>query len=144
MGYNILLSYDVYDKSGRILQVTDKSRIPTSYIGGGHGGLYPVAKIVNCTIAEVMRISSLTTLQATPLSGNLPDSAKNRLYDDATKSGNNYQVSVYDYVPFIGISRMIDPSGRSIYYEYGDDGKLSTVRDDQGNPVRDYIYHTVF
>lgn len=136
------ISYDRYDSHGNLVQSTDKSGLTTSYIWG-YGGLYLVAKIDNCTFDRVMHISGLSTLESTPLTGNLPETARNKLYDINTMTENNYQITVYERIPFVGISRITDTSGRSIYYEYNDDWKLCAIRDHDGNLLQEYKYNVI-
>lgn len=138
--YETVETYDVYDLGGRILQTTDKAGLPTTYIWG-HGGLFLVAKIVNCTVDQAAKISGISTFRTSPFSGDLPDNIRTLLYNHS--SDGNYKVTVYSYQPFWGISRIMDFAGRSSYFQYNDDGKLISVKDDQGNLVQEYEYHTV-
>lgn len=128
--------YNLYDKGGRLLQMTDKNRVSTCYIWG-HNGLYPVAKIVNATYAEVMACDAdLANLLTAPISGKLPESLHTKLRNGLP----NAEVTIYEHIPFIGLRKIIDPTGRGISYTYTND-KLTGIHDDvQGAWIKTFNY----
>lgn len=53
----------------------------------------------------------------------------------------NAIVNCYEYEPGRGISRQIDPNGRSTYYEYDSFGRLLRVLDHEGHVLSQNEYH---
>ena len=47
----------------------------------------------------------------------------------------------YSWIPLTGLSRITDERGRRITYQYDSFGRLSTVKDHDGNPLKSYSYH---
>jgi YD repeat-containing protein len=45
------------------------------------------------------------------------------------------------YKPLVGITSETDPSGRTVFYEYDDFGRLKCVKDEEGNIIREHRYH---
>ena len=50
-------------------------------------------------------------------------------------------ITTYTYKPLAGITSETDPSGRTIFYEYDNFGRLKRVKDEQGNILKEYRYH---
>ena len=129
------IRFDYYDKKGNILQTTDRNKIKTAYIWG-YGGLYLVAKVENASYDMVRAISGLTDILNGPLTEALTDAQYKALSE---LSGA--MVTAYTYKPFVGVSSIKDPSGRTTYYEYDANGRLIAVKDDQRNLIESYDYH---
>jgi len=51
------------------------------------------------------------------------------------------QMTTYTYEPLIGISSQTDVNNRTTYYEYDGMGRLSLIRDEDGNIVKKYCYN---
>lgn len=122
-----------YDWKGNIVQETDRSGFPTAYVWG-HNGAFPVAKVAGATFEALQAIPDLG-LTDRFFAGNLTPDQINALY--ALK---NVHVSVYDYDPFIGVTRTIDPARRETRYSYNADGKLISVVNDKGMITDSYEY----
>lgn len=101
----------------------------------GYDQMYPVAKIENATYGQVQSVLDvgaefdagslgLTPQQETDLRNGLPKA----------------MVSTYAYSPSVGVTRMTDPRGYMITYEYDSFNRLKAVRDDAGELVTDYEY----
>lgn len=50
-------------------------------------------------------------------------------------------MTTYTYKPLVGMTSETDPSGRTIFYEYDDFGRLKCVKDEDGNIVKEHSYH---
>ncbi|MDC6364024.1 MULTISPECIES: RHS repeat domain-containing protein [Flavobacteriaceae] len=125
--------FEQYDGHGNPLQVTRADGSPIYYIWG-YNGQYPIAKIENATLSEV--VSALG-------GGTLSD------YDEGDMEGINglrnalskAMITTYTYDPLIGVTSITDPRGYTSYYEYDDFNRLETVKDEEGNLLTDYQYH---
>ena len=131
--YESRKSYE-YDCYGNVIhEITDS--IQHTVFLWGYNGMYPVAVIENATIAEVQGIvGDIDTFASseTPsfnklelLRSNLPDA----------------QVTTYTYKAGVGVESMTKPNGSSLFYEYDPLGRLSCVKDTDGNVVEAYKYN---
>ena len=126
----------VYDKLGRILQVTDRNGISTCYVWG-YGGLYPVARIENATLSQITTIQGFNNIENNPLEDNLS------IFDGILRSSlPNALVTTYEYEPYVGMTKITDSSGKSSFYEYDQYGKLITIKDDSGQTINFFEYST--
>ena len=132
--YRMDCKYDFYDSMGRPWEMTDRNGKSTCYIWG-YEGQYLVAKIENMTY-DVLSDQYGITNNAYP--DTLPETEENML-----RGIEGIAVTTYAYDPLVGITRITDPSGHSVYYEYNDSGKLKVIRDDKGKILKSYDYHIV-
>lgn len=130
--YRDKLFYEKYDRRGNPLQVRNAAGECTCFIWG-YGGLYPVARVRNATYGQIG--AALAYTGDVPLAGALTAGQAGRLY-----AIGNAHVDIYDYLPYVGLIRHVDPSGRSYTYEYDLYGRLTGIRDQQG-VVETYEYH---
>lgn len=126
----------VHSQQGRLLQKTDRNGISTSYIWG-YNGLYPVAKIDNCSIDKVKNISGLQNIQALPLTGELSS-----VQENALRGINEAEVTTLEYFPFTGLKKISDPTGKSTHYKHNSTGKLEAIFDDYNSLLNKYYYST--
>ncbi len=124
-----------YGKFGRVIEVTDPAGRVTSFVWG-YGGTQVVAKVENLPIEDLLKLSGFRNADTTPFSAGL-SSADNTIL----RSVSDAYVTTYQYEPLKGVSQIEDPSGRRIFYEYTDDGKLKSIKDDKGYVINQYEYH---
>lgn len=129
------LTYDLYDKQGNILQTTDKEGKKTVYIWG-YGGLYLIGKVENASLTNVKKVSGLSALEKTPLTGTLSNVQEMELRKLA-----GTLVTTYDYLPYVGVISVTDPAGIKVQYQYDSYGRLKNVTDGQGYLKENYEYH---
>jgi len=67
--------------------------------------------------------------------------ASGTLIDDARLHPIGAQMSTYTYRPLIGVTSMTDARGITEFYEYDGQGRLSMVKDYQGNITKSYCYN---
>ncbi len=124
-----------YTSNGFPVKVIDASGLTTIYLWGPHC-LYPAAEIKNADIADVSR-----------LLGYSPDQSPSDKELDAKipllRAGlPDAMITSYTSLPFVGITSITDPSGKTTYFDYDFSGRLVQVRDLDGNPVNQYFYNT--
>ena len=126
--------YSHYDAHGNPRQVTDKNGKTTCYFWG-YNGRHIIAKVENSTYNILLGYGIGTTYSEA-----LPSDVEAQLRNDEEE---NFIVTTYTYKPLVGVTRITDPSGHSVCYEYDDSGKLKIIRDDKGKVLKSYDYHIV-
>lgn len=124
-----------YDKQGRIIEVSDRNGIYTSYIWG-YRGLCIVAKVDNATLAQIKTVSGLSNIDSSPLPSGVDD------YDVPLRAITGAQVTTFSYKPLIGLTSIKDPSQKIVRYDYNKQGKLYKIVDHHGHLVNKYHYST--
>ncbi|MCY1483349.1 hypothetical protein D3C87_42050 [compost metagenome] len=138
------LTFNQYDGRANILQYTQDSGVPVSFVWG-YNRSEPVAKIDNMAYASlptglvstVQNASNVTPQEAAQEASLL--SALNDLR--VAISAARGLMTGYSYKPLVGISTTIDPKGERTYYEYDAFGRLKSVRDRNGKLLSENDYH---
>ena len=128
-------TYTKYDKLGNLLEMKDNNGTPTAYLWG-YNGLYPVAKVTGSTLAEVSTTINLSNIESNPITGSI-SFYENKL---RTLSVAGKDVTTYDYLPFVGLSKINTPDGKVINYIYNTSGKLKRIEDNEGKSVEGGYY----
>lgn len=72
------------------------------------------------------------------------DIGKINLVKSKTVNGDGLiQVNQYDYLPLVGLIRIIQPNGLQNTYEYDSFYRLKAIKDDKGNILKSYKYNYV-
>lgn len=125
-----LKAYFTYSyPNNRVVEVFDKNNVPTSYVWG-YGDLYPVA------IGRNIPRSKIATDMLDTEDGTLLESEENRL-----RQLSDAELTTYEYIPYVGISKETNPRGEFTTYDYNEHGKLRAVYKFL-NPICSYIYST--
>lgn len=122
--------YTGYDTQGNLLESRDANGVPTSYIWG-YNGLYMVGKIEN-----MYRNSINSTIGTSPLSGCLSPAQISSIKTAAPDA----LVSIYEYEPMVGLSKVVQPSGEVLTYRYNSTGKLMGIYNTKGEKVEENLY----
>ena len=134
--YESRKSYE-YDCYGNVVHEITDSTQHTVYLWG-YKGQYLVAVIKNATLDEVTSqigdINAFTRLE-TPVFNNL-ELLRNTL--------NNAQVTTYKYKVGVGVEEIKNPNGTSFFYHYDKLGRLSYIKDTNGNVIEAYKYKYAF
>lgn len=127
------------DCMGNISSFKEKGH-PETVILWSYGGRYPVAVIENSTMSLVANflggqnfIDGLTRAVSPSQTHLATLSAMRRILTDT-------RVTTYSYLPGIGVTSMTDPAGITTTYEYDHAGRLTCIRDNDGNKVEEYSY----
>ncbi|WP_176364738.1 RHS repeat domain-containing protein, partial [Elizabethkingia meningoseptica] len=137
------LTYDLYDNKGNILQYSEKGK-PVTIIWG-YGQTQPIAKIEGATynqisayVSSIIAASDLDHTQGTDQSEQALISALDAFRNHSALSG--YQISTYTYNPLIGVTSITPPSGIREVYKYDAANRLESVKDVNGNILKEYQY----
>jgi hypothetical protein len=151
-----------YDSYGNPVQQHKTNDINTSYVWG-YNGKYLIAKIINATYSEIetalkgdactceMNYSNDSMLEALNKGYLIEEWTNNKIYltDCDVRAFLLYyllyklpdaQVTIYTYKPLVGMTSKTDIKGRITYYEYDNFNRLKTIKDDQGNILKQYEY----
>ncbi len=137
------LTYDLYDNKGNILQYSEKGK-PVTIIWG-YNQTQPIAKIDGATYNQISAytsaISSASDLDHTQGT----DQSEQALIITLDAFRNNpafsgYQISTYTYNPLIGVTSITPPSGIREIYKYDTANRLESVKDVNGNMLKEYKY----
>jgi len=129
-----------YDAYGKPLEVQQENGMPISYIWG-YNDTQPIAKIENVAYTSISAslISAAQTASnnsVTGLESNLMTALSN-----LRASLPNAMITTYTYIPLIGISTITDPKGDRQTFTYDAMGRLSAVKDKNGNILSENEYH---
>ncbi|MDE5494215.1 RHS repeat domain-containing protein [Elizabethkingia meningoseptica] len=137
------LTYDLYDNKGNILQYSEKGK-PVTIIWG-YGQTQPIAKIEGATynqisayVSAIIAASEIDNTQGTDQSEQALISALDAFRNNTALSG--YQISTYSYNPLIGVTSITPPSGIREVYKYDAANRLESVKDVNGNILKEYQY----
>ena len=81
------------------------------------------------------------TFTPTSNSSVLTISGSGKIIDELRLHPSNAIMTTYTYQPLVGIASETDSSGRTIYYEYDNFGRLIREKDDAGKILREYQYN---
>ena len=122
-----------YYPFGKLATETGRNGVSTVYLWTKDNGSYPVAKIVNASLAEV-----------TAITGNPENIYKNGLYlDIETRLRNELphaQITTINVAPLIGVQKTTDPNGITTLYVYNSDNLLQEIIW-QGAVIKRYEYN---
>jgi YD repeat-containing protein len=140
--YEERLQYEQYDAKGNPRQVRRADDVPTTYLWGYHS-TYPIAEIKNATYAEVVAVLGQAVIDG--LAGANPGTdaqVRQKLAPLRTDARlQKAQVTTYTYQPLVGRTSATDAAGVTTFYEYDDFQRLKRVKDQEGNIVKQNIYH---
>ncbi|OKS85752.1 hypothetical protein RG47T_1198 [Mucilaginibacter polytrichastri] len=150
--------YDQYDSAGNVLQyhiensltetTADANDVTTSIIWG-YNNLLPIAKLENCTYAEISALPSIITiLQAasnsdddTCFSGTCDEKVLRTQLNSLRSLLPNAMITTYTYNVGVGVTSVTDARGNTTFYEFDQYQRLKAVHDADGNIISGNEYH---
>ena len=128
------------DSRGAITSVKEKGG-PQTVILWGYSRRLPVAVIENASMAEVQaafgdRPSVMDGLAAAPI----PTQAYLDRITALRAMLPQAHVTTYTHIPGKGVESVTDPAGMRTTFEYDHAGRLTCIRDNDGNKVEEYDY----
>lgn len=134
----ITLRYLAYDNQANICSVSKENDVVQSYLWG-YSNTLPVAQVLGedyYTIRGLVNQQILNDPQSTE------DQIRKELNNVRTAlSGSKAFVTTYTFKPLVGMTSQTDPNGKTTYYAYDAFGRLSFIRDNDGNILRKYCYN---
>ncbi len=129
------------DSKGNIAEYKTTGSPVTSLLWS-YGGQYPVIRVENCGIDSIrtylaergMQVDSVITAAI------FQSKASLLVYRSLLSHFRDAHITTWAYEQGIGLSCLTDAAGTSTEYEYDAAGRLSRVRDNDGNKVEDYEY----
>ncbi|MPM61577.1 hypothetical protein SDC9_108437 [bioreactor metagenome] len=126
------------DKTGNVLSFQDGTGVSTVFLWG-YNAQYPIAEIINATLAEVTNA----------LVGTTPDQLASAIIPDMTTVEAlrthpdllEAQITTYTYKPLVGMTSKTDPRGVKTTYEYDEFNRLKYIKDAYGNIIQKFDYH---
>ncbi|NML37697.1 hypothetical protein HHL17_10880 [Chitinophaga sp. G-6-1-13] len=134
--YEQVLNFNLYDNNGNIQEQSKTNDINEVYIWG-YNDLYPVAKIIGSTYQTAISYVDPAVIR------NPQSDVQLRAELDKIRTGlkgTNALVSTYTYKPAVGVTSETDPSGKIVYYEYDNVGRLLLIKDQNGKILKQYSY----
>jgi YD repeat-containing protein len=124
-----------YDK-GHVVEVVNKDGLITSWIYG-YNNEEPVAKIVGASYVSATALINNTLIQS-PAGDAALRSELNKLR--VGLSSFHAQVTTYTYTKTGDLTSETDPGNHTTFYEYDALGRLSNVKDQDGNVLKKICY----
>ncbi|HEY8935714.1 MAG TPA: DUF5977 domain-containing protein, partial [Cyclobacteriaceae bacterium] len=140
------LHYYAYDNTGNVLTVAKEKDAQVTYLWG-YNQTSPIAKFDNTSYASVSSNTSLVNYvnQLQNYSDLTDPAVRTNLKTLNTNIRNsvpaNVRVTTYTYEPLVGMTSQTDPNGVSSYFEHDDFGRLSLVKNLDGDVVKQFNYN---
>ena len=128
--------FTAYDSAGGPAAENKNYDVNTTWLWG-YNHTCPVAKVVGASYATALSYINNAVLQ-NPSSDSALRTELNKIRTGL--AGTTALVTTYTYSPLLGITSLTDPSGKTVYYQYDDHGRLSVVLDQYNNVVKAYSY----
>lgn len=130
------IKFHAYNNSGRPLTVSKYNDAMETYLWG-YNNEVPVAHVIGENYSTVNLLIDQSILDS-PLSDEQLTLELNKIRN--ALQNDKALVYTYSYNPLWGITSMTDAKGRSTYYEYDGFGRLSIIKDHDGNIIKRFCY----
>ncbi|WP_276381601.1 hypothetical protein [Flavobacterium sp. H4147] len=137
--YEEKIQFHDYDKFGNSIESSKKDDSHTVYLWGYNYSL-PIAKIENATYSQVMTALGKTSSETLEYLQNYDEDPLKAEIQKIRTNLTTAMVTSYIYKPLVGISKIIDPKGTLISYEYDDLNRLKKIKDQDQNIIEEYCY----
>ena len=128
------------NRYGAVSSIKERGR-PETVILWGYRNLLPVAVVENASMSQVQGVFAdwPSALDSLIVLDNLPSAYLDRL-NGLREALPDAHVTTYTHMPGIGVTSVTDPAGTKTTFEYDHAGRLTCVRDNDGNKVEEYEY----
>ncbi len=133
------LTYDAYDNNGNLLQYTGPDGLVVSHVWG-YNNQYLIAEITGSTYDEVVAALGGSDAAQQLADDYLGDEELRQRLQTLRDNLPAAMVTTYTHNTSYGLTSETDPNGITTYYEYDDFGRLKTVRDYEGNVLKEHEY----
>lgn len=133
------IQFHDYDKFGNSIESSKKDDSHTVYLWG-YNYSSPIAKIENATYSQVMTALGKTNSENLEYLQNYTDGQLTTEIQKIRANLSNAMVTSYIYKPLVGITKIIDPKGNLVSYEYDDLSRLKKIKDQDQNIIEEYCY----
>jgi YD repeat-containing protein len=140
--YKSEFSYHEYSEEGNVLSLSKAFAPKKNYIWSYHSK-YPIAEISNATYATVVAVLGGAPAINTIASSD-PTDAQVKVWIDQLRNSallKDAQITSYTYKPLVGMTSSTDAKGMTTYYEYDAFQRLKTIKDQNGNILKQTDYH---
>ena len=129
--YELNTSFTQYDMTtGRLLEFTGRDGVPHAFVWGYYKRLLPIVHGVGTTY---------TPLHAAYHTDSASTNYETALRNEPTLAGT--QLTTYVHNPQIGVTRMMDPVGKTTTFGYDTYGRLVVTKDNSGHVLNQNKYH---
>ncbi|MDG2194274.1 MAG: hypothetical protein P8K77_05375 [Polaribacter sp.] len=111
-------------EDNNLVQAKQVGGSSTAYIWG-YDNRYIVAKVENATYSDIENLTNFSP--GFTITTNLTTNQLNDL-----RAMSNVLVTTFEYDPVVGVTKITDPRGNDIFYEYDDFNRLLFVKDHDG------------
>lgn len=136
------LKYNAYDSNGNLLEVEQVDGVKVSYIWS-YNYKYPICEIKNADYATIKSILGGVTAVNNFAASNPTDAEVNSLINTLRNSPllKDTQITSCTYKPLVGMTSSTDTKGMITTYEYDSFQRLKTIKDQNGNILKQTDYH---
>lgn len=129
-----------YDKNGNALEVISRTAPKTCYVWA-YKGQYPIAEITNVDYSTVLAVLGGQTAVDNFRNNPNPSDATVNSFLAPLRTIAGVMMTTFTYRPLVGMMSQTDAKGMTVYYEYDAFQRLKTVKDQNGNILKQTNYH---
>jgi YD repeat-containing protein len=133
---SIVINISAYDGYGNVLEQYKGNNIK-SVILWGYSGKYIVAQVTGSNLSTVQSMVDNSILQ-NPSNDAVLRTELNKIR--VGLAGSQALVTTYTYIPETGVSSVTDTNGITVYYEYDQHGRPTSIRDKDNRIVKKFTY----
>ena len=127
------------DSFGNITSFKEKGQ-PEVVALWGYGGRLPVAVITNASVSDVTTLIGGADAMDALAGETTPSAEYTSILSGLRTALQDANVVTYTHIPGIGVSSMTDEAGTTTCYEYDPAGRLTCIKDHDGNKTEEHVY----
>ncbi|WP_316838154.1 hypothetical protein [Pedobacter nutrimenti] len=134
------IRFNNYDYYGNLLNLNNEGGIKVCYLWSYNNQL-PIAEIKNADYNTVEQALGGAAAVKAFSNRSVPSKSEIETFLLPLRNNSTIQVHTYIHNPMVGISSQTDAKGQTTYYEYDEFQRLKNVKDQNGNIIKNNIYH---